>query len=446
MIWAGDLGVENLVGNYSFRPAPNIIRRSLRAFSCLQFADGQLSPAAQVAIQCPRNRHARRRRHPLSPRPLSRPPGTGALRLPQYTDGLDRRATRLLHVHRRPAFHAPGDARGPSGIAYFLAAWLGAFSAPLRAMTINWHPPDLAAGIDSTPMPPCTVRSWRRPTLEQPGWAGAAGANCLPAAGPALRAAIVARLWDPGWAHSSSTRRPAPNHTQDAQADPSSAVSPPRANLGRPSASSTPPADAVRGGERRVRQRPVHEQYISPFISSGVMARFSVGATNGGLSLIRRTWGGMLAVGPGTVWERMRARRSAQVGRGLIGTRLERGPGPRPLRICPRHPADRSRIPALVVAPQPGYLRFAQGEGADPPRPDRLAMAPRRPLVQAHRQTPRAAPRAWLSCRCCGARRRSLRRRQGRLVSRASRREAREAPRGVIKFGKVAGQHTFLVR
>ena len=54
-IWAGDMNMENLVGNYSLRGAPAILRGSLQAFSCLQYADGQLAPVTQIATQCPNN-------------------------------------------------------------------------------------------------------------------------------------------------------------------------------------------------------------------------------------------------------------------------------------------------------------------------------------------------------------------------------------------------------
>ncbi len=85
LIWAGDMALENLVGNYSLRSAPNVLRQSLQAFSCLQYSDGQLSPATQIAVQCPRD--------PPPPvddasqfPPTAQPSaGFGALRLPQYT-------------------------------------------------------------------------------------------------------------------------------------------------------------------------------------------------------------------------------------------------------------------------------------------------------------------------------------------------------------------------
>ena len=44
LIWTGDVAIENLLGDYSLRAAPAIIRRSLQAFSCLQRSDGQVAP------------------------------------------------------------------------------------------------------------------------------------------------------------------------------------------------------------------------------------------------------------------------------------------------------------------------------------------------------------------------------------------------------------------
>jgi alpha-L-rhamnosidase len=101
-----------------------------------------------------------------------------------------------------------------------------------------------------------------------------------------------------------------------------------------------------------------------------------------------------------------------------------------------------------VVAPQPGYLRFAQGEAPTPRGPidsrwrrgghsfKLTVSAPRGtsgvvelPLLRRPRKVLRDGKVVW-----------SRGRRAGKRGKRGKRRG------GVIRFGKVAGQHTFLVQ
>ena len=448
LIWAGDLGMENLVANYSLQSAPNILQRSLQAFSCLQFADGQLSPAAQIAIQCPRNPVpvVDASAFPPTAQPAA---GHGALRLPQYTTAWiialrdyymftgDRRFVhRMMPVVRR-------------ALAYFLANLDGGlFRTPSEPMTINWHPPDLAGGIDSYTNASLYRALLATAALEQRAGRGRAGANAYLAQAAALRTAILARLWDPqAGAFIGNTDDRLRNHTQDAQAE---------AILGGLTTQSQSqqvlhfidsnlltPFGVANG---QFDDDPYMGRYISPFISATeVMARFSVGDANGALNLIGRTWGRMLAVGPGTVWERMRLDGMPNSGAVSLAHGWSAGPVPAlsgyVLGIRPTAPGYRH----WVVAPQPGYLRFAQGE----------APTPRGPIASRWRRGGHSfkltvsAPRGTSGVVELPLLRRPRKvLRDGKVVWSRGRRAGKRGKRrgGVIKFRKVAGQHTFLVR
>ena len=147
-IWAGDMNMEDLVGNYSLRTAPAILRGSLQAFSCLQYGDGQLAPVTQIAMQCPNN--------PPPPvadashLPASAQPAAPDLRLPQYTAAwvIALRDYLLLTGDRGFAHRMMPVVR--RGLAYFLARLDGGlYRTPSRVLTINWHPFDAAGGIDT---------------------------------------------------------------------------------------------------------------------------------------------------------------------------------------------------------------------------------------------------------------------------------------------------------
>jgi alpha-L-rhamnosidase len=188
----------------------------------------------------------------------------------------------------------------------------------------------------------------------------------------ALRSAMLARLWDPqAGAFVLNTDDPRRNHSQDAQVEsilggvtnPSQS----RQALGFIDSRLMTPFGVANG---EFDDDPYMSRYISPFISSTeLLARLSIGDTNGALNLMRRTWGQMLAKGPGTVWESMHLdgvpkQKETSLAHGWAG-------GPVPalsayvLGIRPTAPGYRH----WIVAPQPGDLRFAQGEAPTPHGP-----------------------------------------------------------------------------
>ena len=366
-IWAGDMNMENLVGNYSLRQAPAILRGSLQAFSCLQYADGQVAPVTQIATQCPNNPPP-----PVSDAtqfPASTQPAAPDLRLPQYTaawvialrDYLlltgDRRfARRMMPVVRR-------------GLDYFLARLDGGlYRTPSRVLTINWHPFDAAAGIDTYTNASLFRALQAGAQLERTVGRGKRAANAYMAQSAALRAAMMARLWDPqAGAFRLNTDDPSTNHTEDAQVE---------SILG----GITTPAQSLSalhfidghlmttfGVATGESDDPYMSRYISPFMSSEeLLARLSAGDANGALGLIRRTWGQMLAVGPGTVWESMQLNGLPKSGGISLAHGWSGGPVPAlsgyVLGIRPTAPGYRH----WIVAPEPGDLRFAQGKAPTP--------------------------------------------------------------------------------
>ena len=279
---------------------------------------------------------------------------------------------------------------------------------------------------------------------------GRAGANAYLAQAAALRAAILGRLWDPQvGAFIGNTDDRLRNHTQDAQ------------------------AEAILGGLTTQSQ----SQQALRFIDSNLLTPF--GVANGqfdddpvhgqvhlalhlrdggdGALLGRRCkgraqpdWpdlgGGCLHVGPGTVWERMRLDGVPNSGAVSLAHGWSAGPAACPLRSTRsasgrRHAGYRH----WVVAPQPGYLRFAQGE----------APTPRGPIASRWRRGGHSfkltvsAPRGTSGVVELPLLRRPRKvLRDGKVVWSRGRRAGKRGKRrgGVIKFRKVAGQHTFLVR
>lgn len=372
-IWAGDLALENLAGNYSLRSAPNVLRASLQAFSCLQYSDGQLSPVTQIGVQCPRDPPAPvddASQFPPSAQPV---PDAGTLRLPQYTaawvialrdyymlTGDQRFAHRMMPVVRR-------------ALAYFLARLDGGlYRTPSKDVTYNWHPLDTAGGIDTYTNASVFRALLAGALLERSVGLGRRAASTYLQQAGALGSAMLTRLWDPrAGAFIVNSDDPRQNHTQDAQVEAIlGGVTGPSQSLDAlhfiDSRLTTP--FGVANGE--FDDDPYMSRYISPFISSTeLLARLSIGDTNGALNLMRRTWAPMLARGPGTVWESLQLNGVPKSG----GISLAHGWGGGPvpalsgyvLGIQPTAPGYRH----WVVAPQPGDLRFAQGQAPTPHGP-----------------------------------------------------------------------------
>lgn len=383
LIWIGDMGVENLLGDYSLRAGPGVMKNSLQAFSCLQLADGHLAPTAQIATQCPSTPPPAG-----TPFPPSAQPALGEnLQLPEYTawwiiglhdyyeyTGDTGFAQRMMPVVRR-------------GLAYFRAHLTdGLFVTPANA--INWHPFDTATGAD-THTNATLFRALRDASeLEREVGAGAAAASADELQAASLRRAMIARLWDEqagAFVVNANDRRR--NHTQDAQVE---AVLDGVTNASQSKRAlrfiSTHLERRFGVANGQYDDDPYMSNYISTYISSTeLLARLEQGDSSGALGLIRRTWGQMLSAGPGTLWEKvafsglpanyapLQAPTPFFGSSGAGFTSLAHGwaGGPVPalsgyvLGIRPTAPGYRN----WIVAPQPGNLRFAQGTAPTPHGP-----------------------------------------------------------------------------
>jgi hypothetical protein len=272
------------------------------------------------------------------------------------------------------------------GIAYFMANLEnGLYRTPAGGGTLNWHPFDPAAGFDTHTNAQLYRALLAAAELERYVGEGKATANAYRTDAAALRKAINGHLWDARLgAYIVNPADPRANHTQDAQVE---------SILGG-IATKKQARQALAFIDRRLLRRhgvangefdddEYMSNYISPFISSTeLLARLGAGDARGALKLIRRTWGQMLAKGPGTVWEKMGfdgmpanyAPFQAPVDpfgpSGAGNTSLAHGwaGGPVPalsgyvLGIRPTAPGYRE----WIVAPQPGDLRFAQGKAPTP--------------------------------------------------------------------------------
>jgi alpha-L-rhamnosidase len=372
-IWAGDLNLENLVGNYTLRDAPKVLRASLQAFSCLQYSDGQLSPVTQIGVQCPRDPPPpvdNASQFPVSGRPI---PDEGELRLPAYTaawvvavrDYLmltgDRQfAHRMMPVVRRALAYFLGNLEG------------GLYRTPTKTLTINWHPFDTAGGIDTNTNALVVRALVAGAQLEQNAGIGRRAAKVYLQDAGVVRGAMLARLWDPGaGAFILNSDDPSRNHSQDAQVESilggvTSPVQSLQALRFIDGHLLTP--FGVANGEYD--DDPYMSRYISPYISSTeLLARLSVDDTTDALSLMRRTWGPMLATGPGTLWESLQLNGVPKSGGISLAHGWAGGPVPAlsayVLGIRPTAPGYRN----WIVAPQPGDLHFAQGEAPTPRGP-----------------------------------------------------------------------------
>ncbi len=459
LIWTGDLTIENLLGGYSLAAAPSIIKNSLQAFSCLQSADGQVAPTAQIATQCPATPPAAG----TPPPPSASPPIGEAVRLPEYT------AWWIIGLH--DYYDYTGDAGFArrmmpvvrSGLAYFRAHVSGGlFTTPTGA--INWHPFDSAEGADSHTNATLFGALRDAADLERKVGGGAAMAGADERQAAALHRAMIAHLWDPeAGAFVINTNDPRRNHTQDAQVE---AV---LNGVTNPAQSS----QALRFISTHLEHRfgvangqydndPYMSNYISPYISSTeLLARMQSGDASAALGLIRRTWGHMLSAGPGTLWEKVGFRglpanyESLQKpvdpfgANGAGFTSLAHGwsGGPVPalsgyvLGVRPTAPG----YGKWIVAPQPGDLRFAQGQAPTPHGP--ISSLWQRGAHDSYFKLTVIAPRrttGMVDVPLLGQRRTIAM--DGRVVWVGQHPLGRinaQAVDGAIAFGGIRGQHTF---
>ena len=370
LIWAGDLAIENLLGTYSLRAAPGIIKNSLSAFSCQQMANGELPPLLMIATRCPQDAPSQ--------------PGAGGSAWPEYTA--------WWIVGLRDYYLYTGDRRFARQMMPVVRRALGYFAGHTRngvytTAGLNWHPPDPGDGEDAHTN--ATLFRALRGAADLERWVGRGkgAARVYGRRSSSLRRAMIARLWDAqAGAFVVNRSDPRRNHTQDAQVEAVYAGVTNRSQSRRALRFITSqllrPLGVANG---QYDDDPYMSNYISPFISSTeLLARLRYRDTHGALRLIRRTWGHMLTTGPGTLWEKVGFDglpanyeplqapvdffSGANLAAGWVSLAHGWGGGPVPalsgyvLGIRPTAPGYRT----WVVAPQPGDLRFAQGQAPTP--------------------------------------------------------------------------------
>lgn len=381
LVWLGDIPIEAMSGYYTVRQMPDLLRRTLRLFTCQQYRGGFIPQVSEVNVDC------------RIPGPADGPPASAkgictcvtGQRLPSYTA--------WFVVAAAQDYRMTGDPR--------IADWLPVVRRAIRYFEkgvgprglfvtqqgeLNWHPPDLAAGEDADTNA-VWVRALQGASALEKQLGDPRQGRRYAAMARRLANAIRVALFDPSvGALRLNTTDPTGNHTQDAnvQGILSGVLRGASANsafswLGGTLATPFGTATGQFGGD------PFMGRYISPFESGWeVLARLRYYQTTQALGLIRRLWGQMLASDPGdTVWEKMTldggvapyqgatADGSPIVENSLSGeTSLAHGWGSGPtaalsayvLGLRPVAPGWKT----WLVEPQPGDLTFAQGSVGTP--------------------------------------------------------------------------------
>jgi hypothetical protein len=385
-LWIADLDIEGNLGMYAFPQAKSSLRRSLQAFSCRQSTDGQLAISEPLTkTVCPDT--------PPQPTAAGNPsliPDYAAwwpicLRDYYYSTGDAAFTRRMLPVARRVA-------------AYYLNNLdsNGLYRTPPGGF--NWHVFDVGSGEDAHSN--ASIYRSLRSVAELLRALGTHAVDKTEAAtldrrAAGLRDAMLAHLWDAqAGAFLGNSEDPQPNHTQDAQVEAvyNGLLTGARATqslrfvsekLSSPFGTKNGEYD---GGD------PYRSQYISPYMSSTeLLARLTVHDTGSALALMRRSWGHMVTSDPGsTVWERMSlsggqplvAPAPPAVG-GVVPTytpnvgagfgSLAHGWGGGPVQALSGYVLGirpvRPGWATWVVEPQPGDLRWAQGQAPTPSGP-----------------------------------------------------------------------------
>jgi hypothetical protein len=345
-------------------------------FSCQQGTDGQLPPNSQVATVCP-----------------DTPPEPGAPAsdtLPEYT------AWWVVAVHDYELYS--GDTAFARRMLPVVRRALGYFTSHLDSNglystppgSINWHPFDSAAGEDAHTNAVIYRALLDGADLERRlGTGGAAVGYQQQAAG--IVKAMLAHLWDADAGafvlNSQDTRK---NHSEDAQVEAVLAGVVTGKQAESAMAFVEKNLDTKYGvANGQFSDDPYMSNYISPYMgSTDLLARLSRGRTASALGLMRREWGQMVKTDPtDTLWEKMAFDGDvASYSPNQLGTGTSANPdnslggrgitsmahgwagGPIPalsgyvLGIRPLAPGLRR----WVVEPQPGDLRWAQGQAPTP--------------------------------------------------------------------------------
>lgn len=394
MVFAGDLGIAELVGLNTVRQGPQVIRNSLRLISCQPELVLSIATYSNTGIGCPDDPADALVTGPLpsipvgaTPNPLSLVQGQAALPSGEYVAWYVQAAETYYQLTGDGDYMRkllPVLRRGMSFLGLLEIG--GLYYAPLD---YTWR-----AGLTSGQSPYtntiyfAALRSLA--TLERDVGKGAAAAASLDAHAETVRKAVLAKFLDPATGALLADPSGSPGvHLQDAN------VMAPYMGLLNDAQSEAALAYVAKAmsstyGTKvfdRDSATAFGAQFISPFMSSWeLLARLQRRQTTAALGLIRRTWGLMARTDPNTtVWEKISLKGEVQPNQPNDGhepTTRDEGEG----YVSLAHAWSGGPVPALsgyvlgaratspgfdtwVVSPQVGDLRWAQGQVPTPAGP-----------------------------------------------------------------------------
>lgn len=378
-VYGANIRISGLAAYYQSGAYRDVVRDSIRLFSCQQYPDGSLPPTSLIDVPCKDSDSG----SPQGPPEGFEPPAeAGMARIDSYSawwvisladylryTGDVEFVRRMLPVARRVVKFFANHSSGGS-------LWkAGDYD---KKLSFDWHPPDRAVGVDSFTNEVYYGALVSLANLERAAARDPQAAAALESRARHVRAELIDKMWDSSaGAVILNPEDPRHEHTADA-------------NVGAllfGLLNDAQAHQAMRFLEHQL-QTPFGTanseftdshyitQYISPWIvAQEALARFRYGDGKGALRLIRTTWAHMLDYGPGTPWEEMSVVGTPQIPR--PGTSLVDGN-----TVSRAHPWS-TAVPALsicvlgvrpvmdgftewAIEPQPVDLSWAQGEVPTP--------------------------------------------------------------------------------
>ncbi len=366
LVWTGDLGIEGGIAYYTTPRAATIMHDSIYMFACQQNDAGYVPMVSQIHFTCPDT--ITPDGPPADPEQIRTLAAASlgeytawwmldAIKHYQYTGDVAMLQKLLPAMRRAVMFFS---SRSVNGV----------YVTGQKPFEINWHPFDSANGVDTH-----TNAVWYRAitalaAIERQQGAGEQAALADEALASALRASLMASLWDAkAGAFLLNTKDTKPNHPQDGNveavysglidgANADSAMNYLRQHLASPLGTMT----GELAGDGYM------SQYVSPFISGvEVLADFKRYDSASALALLRALWGHMVNTDPNvTVWEKVGldgnpVYSSNSMAHGWAGAPVEALSGS-VLGIRPTAPG----FSEWIVEPQLGDLAWAQGQTYTP--------------------------------------------------------------------------------
>ncbi len=393
LVFAGDLGIAELVGLNTVKAGPRVIRNSLRILSCQPQALVSIATYSNTDVTCPEDPADAL---PTGPLPKIDPGNLSPLAALQGQAALPSGEYVAWYVGAAATYYRyTGDGDYLKKLLPVLRRGIG-FLTALEVGGLYYAPLDYTwrAGLTSGQSPYTNSVYYAAlrglADVEREVGAGEAAAQELEAHAEKVRTALLAKFSDPATGALLADPSGSPGvHLQDAN------VMAPYVGVLRDGAAlkalahvethmRTTYGTKVFDDDRSTAFGP---QFVSPFMSSWeLLARLQRGQTAQALSLVRRLWGHMAHSDPGsTTWEKVALNGDVQPNQPNEGdepTTRDEGEG----YVSLAHAWSGGPVPALsgyilgarpvttafatwIVAPQVGDLRWAQGQVPTPAGP-----------------------------------------------------------------------------